>query len=181
VEAGPAAPARGAAHDLGEGGGRLDAGFSAGLHDGAGDAPRRGLLAVAVDEICQRAFGRPVHHLRRRLPPAPVHSHVEGPCGLEAEPPLRGIELRGADPEVEKDAGRLLAAEKGGNLAVVSLDEPRPRGEGQERGPRPLERLPVAVDAEESPIGRAPPQQLDRVPAQAHGPVHVKASRPHGQ
>jgi hypothetical protein len=88
------------AHDLRQRGGRGD---RPGGDDRAGDAARLGLLAIAVDDVGDFLFGRPVQEIGGAFALL-RHPHVERPVGLEGEAALGTIELHRGDADVERDA-----------------------------------------------------------------------------
>src|SRR5690242_1163579 len=71
--------------------------------DGAGDAAGKALLAVLEEDTAQLRLRQTVDQLGCGALRARTKAHIERTGVLEAESPLRDVELRGADAEIEED------------------------------------------------------------------------------
>ena len=135
--------------------------------------------ASADSSIARDALGR-------GRPAGLIHPHVERLVAPEAEPAALGVELHRGHAEVGQGAGHLgraLRVEHGVEVAVVGMGQPHAIAIGGQRLGRHGERLGVAVDADHL-VGAAL-EERPRVPAEAHGAVHVRApalrlQEPHG-
>jgi hypothetical protein len=136
-------------------------------------------MAVGVDEVGELLLRPAVHHVRGRLLLPPVHAHVQGTVGLEAEAALRLVELDRRDAQVQEHAVRPLATQPLGDLAEVAGLETDAGTVLVEDAAGPLQRLGVAVEAQEPAVGGAGAQEGPRVAPQSHGPVHPETPRPH--
>ena len=72
--------------------------------DGPDHSPRFSFSALLIKKLCQFTFRKFVHQVGRRRAAAPVHAHVERALGAKTEAPLRGLQLRRRDSEIEENS-----------------------------------------------------------------------------
>ncbi len=88
---------------LGEHAGGGDRRLGALGDDGAGDAPRRALFAVEIEDIGERLGFELIDQVGGAAPGA-LHAHVERAVEAEGKAALRLVELHGGHADVEHDA-----------------------------------------------------------------------------
>jgi hypothetical protein len=120
--------------------------------------PREALLAELAQHARELVLAHAPQVLGGGLARALVHAHVERPRPLEGKAPLRTIELRRGDAEVdqaavERQPARLL--EHAADARERGVHEAHALAELREITASFLERTLVAIDAPEPPVGRA--------------------------
>ena len=122
-------------------------------HDGRGDAPRLGLLAVAHEDVAQVFLLPAVHDVGRLLFQSRIGAHVQGSRRAEAEAPRVIGELDGRETEIEKDAVDLVEAVTAGHdveKREVVLSKDGTIAKPGKDAPRLFERCGIDVETEEA-------------------------------
>ena len=162
-------------------------------HDGGPlarpDDPRRyargePLLAVFAQHPLQLSGRLAGQDVGSGPAPGSVHAHVQGGVPRVGEAPLVAVELERGDAEVHEDrVDSPLASpirRHGGDGVVGRVDCREPSAEAREPFACDLDRLPVAVDADDRQAGESLEEGL-RVPAHADGGVdHHRFPARHG-
>ena len=155
------------------------------IDDGAGDARRLGLLAVAAEERGQLGRVERREELGGRDAAGRVEAHVERTAGPEAEAAIAVGQLVARQAEVEQAA--VDGAEAGlgrdvGQLAEVRLAQDEPVAVARpEPSLDPGDRQRVGIEAEQATIGVGGLQDPLGVPTAAQGGVDVKAAGRRGE
>ena len=79
-----------------------------GMHDRARNAACKLFLPVFLENRCHFVLFSHTQPLRRTLPARPVHAHVERTVVHKTETPVRLIQLRRRNPQVQQDSINLL-------------------------------------------------------------------------
>ena len=152
----------------------------AGGHDGAGDAPRGALLAVAVDEVGQGGLGQAVHQVGGGGPARC------GPCACRAGRRAWKLKPRSGVSSWSELTPRSSRTPSGGSAPGARAARGSRRAPACTRSPNAASRsrARARVSASRSrpsrrPAGARAAQDLLGVAAQADRAVDVEAARPH--
>jgi hypothetical protein len=138
-------------------------------------------FAIAPDDLPDLLFRRLLQPLRRGLPAARIHPHVERPVEAEAESPFRLVKLRRGHAEVEQHAVDMRNTCPANHL-------PQRTELGMEHGKSRIghfgcgsDRHGIAIQGDQLPGAAKPRQNRPAVSAAAEGCVHVAAIGPDAQ
>jgi hypothetical protein len=153
-------------------------------HDGARDARGEALFAVRAEEGGELIGAARGEDVGGGLPAGigRIEAHVERLVARKGEAALAGVEVKGADTEVEEDAVDRGAAVRrqhvaqGGKVGVGETQAAVSDGAG-EAAAQGGEDLRIAVDAEHAPVGRRRIEERAAVAAAVDGGVDVPTSR----
>ena len=158
----------------------LDRLFSALTLDGGCDQRSIALLAVFEQNVPDVLPAPRIDHIPRGERLLTVHAHIERRVLHIGEAALRMVELRRGNAEVEQDAVRTrkaLPLEHAVDVAEVALDGGHAVPDRRETGLCVLERLVVAVDADQSASLTELLRDVQRMACAAGRGIHINAVR----
>ena len=138
------------------------------------DAAGVPFVAELEDDPGELRLGQPVEQVRGGLRAVRVEPHVERRRRLEGEPAAGMLELRGREAKIQQDGlgdADVVGAGDTVEVAEVAPPEDGPGAEAAQTGPRPRQRLGIAVDPEQPHLVRRPFQHRLGVSAHAHRSV----------